>query len=75
MANTAIDQQQSIADMDDELLPVPRHRLHGPGHFLGLYGAEHVAATEFVIGAAKNHTMPSSSSMPIQLFPKTFYRS
>ncbi|QQS54414.1 MAG: hypothetical protein IPM89_00635 [Candidatus Competibacteraceae bacterium] len=52
MANTAIDQRQSIADMDDELLPVPQHRLHGPGHFLGLYGAEHVAATEFVIGAA-----------------------
>lgn len=38
--------------MDDEQLPVPRHRLHGPGHFLGLYGSEHVAATEFVIGAA-----------------------
>ena len=52
MANTAIDPRQSIADMDDELLPVPQHRLHGPGHFLGLYGSEHVAATEFVIGAA-----------------------
>ena len=43
---------QPIAEMDDELLPVPEHRTHGPGHFLGLYGAEHVAATEFVIGAA-----------------------
>jgi len=52
MANTATDPRQSIADMDDELLPVPQHRLHGPGHFLGLYGSEHVAATEFVIGAA-----------------------
>ena len=52
MADTAVDPRQSIADMDDELLPVPQHRLHGPGHFLGLYGAEHVAATEFVIGAA-----------------------
>ena len=52
MSNTATDTRQSIADMDDELLPVPRHRLHGPGHFLGLYGSEHVAATEFVIGAA-----------------------
>ena len=31
---------------------MPEHRLHGPKHFLGLYGAEHVAATEFVIGAA-----------------------
>ena len=52
MTNTTVDQRNSIADMDDELLPVPRHRLHGPGHFLGLYGSEHVAATEFVIGAA-----------------------
>ncbi len=52
MSNTTTDTRQSIADMDDELLPVPRHRLHGPGHFLGLYGSEHVAATEFVIGAA-----------------------
>ncbi len=48
--NTDLD--RSVAKMDDELLPVPKHRLHGPGHFLGLYGAEHVAATEFVIGAA-----------------------
>ncbi len=52
MSDTASEQQQSIAQMDDELLPVPEHRLHGPGHFLGLYAAEHVAATEFVIGAA-----------------------
>lgn len=52
MANTPSEQDKSILAMDDELLPVPKHRLHGPGHFLGLYGAEHVAATEFVIGAA-----------------------
>lgn len=52
MSNTTTDTRPSVADMDDELLPVPRHRLHGPGHFLGLYGSEHVAATEFVIGAA-----------------------
>mgnify|MGYP007073196062 CR=1 FL=1 len=52
MTDTAVDPRRSIASMDDELLPVPRHRLHGPGHFLGLYAAEHVAATEFVIGAA-----------------------
>ncbi|WP_418316224.1 purine-cytosine permease family protein [Piscinibacter sakaiensis] len=52
MSESAIDKHQSVAQMDDELLPVPKHRLHGPGHFLGLYGAEHVAATEFVIGAA-----------------------
>lgn len=42
----------SIEQMDDEQLPVPGYRLHGAGHFLGLYAAEHVAATEFVIGAA-----------------------
>ncbi|ASJ73672.1 purine-cytosine permease family protein [Granulosicoccus antarcticus] len=52
MVDTATDQGRSVAEMDDELLPVPKHRLHGPKHFLGLYGAEHVAATEFVIGAA-----------------------
>ncbi len=52
MVDTSMDQSRSIAEMDDELLPVPKHRLHGPKHFLGLYGAEHVAATEFVIGAA-----------------------
>ena len=52
MVDTSMDKSRSIADMDDELLPVPKHRLHGPKHFLGLYGAEHVAATEFVIGAA-----------------------
>lgn len=42
---------QSIARMDDEQLPVPPHKLHGWKHFFGLYGAEHVAATEFVFGA------------------------
>jgi purine-cytosine permease-like protein len=52
MTDTSTDFRRSIADMDDEQLPVPRHRLHGPQHFLGLYAAEHVAATEFVIGAA-----------------------
>ncbi|MCV2403487.1 hypothetical protein OFY17_11450 [Marinomonas sp. C2222] len=45
-------QNQSVAEMDDEQLPVAPHRLHGARHFLGLYAAEHVAATEFVIGAA-----------------------
>lgn len=52
MAETTGELRHAIAGMDDEQLPVPRHRLHGPGHFLGLYAAEHVAATEFVIGAA-----------------------
>jgi purine-cytosine permease-like protein len=52
MTNTTLDPERSIAEMDDEQLPVPKHRLHGAAHFLGLYGSEHVAATEFVIGAA-----------------------
>ena len=34
-----------------EQLPVPAHQLHHWTHFAGLYAAEHVAATEFVIGA------------------------
>ena len=37
--------------MNAEQLPVPDHQLHGWKHFLGLYAGEHVAATEFVIGA------------------------
>jgi len=37
--------------MDEEQLPVPPHERRGWRHFLGLYAAEHVAATEFVIGA------------------------
>ncbi len=52
MAHSEKIYDQPIEKLDDELLPVPQHRTHGPGHFLGLYAAEHVAATEFVIGAA-----------------------
>ena len=52
MTDNIRDHQGSIAEIDDEQLPVPKHRLHGATHFLGLYGSEHVAATEFVIGAA-----------------------
>lgn len=37
--------------MQEEQLPVPKHKLHNWRHFAGLYAAEHVAATEFVIGA------------------------
>jgi len=37
--------------MHEEQLPVPKHKLHSWTHFAGLYAAEHVAATEFVIGA------------------------
>ena len=42
---------QSFGDISEEQLPIPRHKLHGWTHFLGLYAGEHVAATEFVIGA------------------------
>ncbi|MDO5329261.1 MAG: cytosine permease [Coriobacteriia bacterium] len=31
--------------------PVAKQSLQGPGRFFGLYGGEHIAATEFVIGA------------------------
>ncbi len=34
-----------------EQLPIAKHKLHGWKHFVGLYAGEHVAATEFVIGA------------------------
>jgi NCS1 family nucleobase:cation symporter-1 len=37
--------------LDEEQLPIAKHKLHGGKHFAGLYAGEHVAATEFVIGA------------------------
>ena len=37
--------------VSDDQLPIAQHELHGWTHFLGLYAGEHVAATEFVIGA------------------------
>ena len=40
-----------LEKMQAEQLPVPKHKLHHWSHFAGLYAAEHVAATEFVIGA------------------------
>lgn len=40
-----------IAAMGEEQIPVAPHKYHGWVHFLGLYAGEHVAATEFVIGA------------------------
>ena len=43
--------QIAIADTNPEQLPVADHELHGWTHFAGLYAGEHVAATEFVIGA------------------------
>lgn len=51
MATTGPGLDRHIAQMDDEQLPVPPHKLHRWPHFAGLYAAEHVAATEFVIGA------------------------
>ena len=41
----------ALAGVSEEQLPVAKHKLHGWRHFLGLYAGEHVAATEFVIGA------------------------
>ncbi len=41
----------NLDNVHEEQLPVPKHKLHDWTHFAGLYAAEHVAATEFVIGA------------------------
>ena len=48
--NTEKDFKQ-FENLDEEYLPVAKHKLHDWTHFAGLYAAEHVAATEFVIGA------------------------
>ncbi len=48
--NTTEDYKQ-FENLDEEQLPVAKHKLHDWTHFAGLYAAEHVAATEFVIGA------------------------
>ncbi|PWL38402.1 hypothetical protein DKG77_09030 [Flagellimonas aquimarina] len=48
--NTTNDFQQ-FENLEEEQLPVAKHKLHDWTHFAGLYAAEHVAATEFVIGA------------------------
>jgi NCS1 family nucleobase:cation symporter-1 len=44
-------QAESFKNMNEEQLPVAKNKLHGWKHFAGLYAGEHVAATEFVIGA------------------------
>tara|TARA_B100001971_G_scaffold135446_2_gene125114 strand:+ start:10944 stop:11495 length:552 start_codon:yes stop_codon:yes gene_type:complete len=41
----------ALDNVSAEQLPIPDNKLHGWKHFLGLYAGEHVAATEFVIGA------------------------
>ncbi|WP_406685164.1 hypothetical protein N1F78_05415 [Seonamhaeicola sp. MEBiC1930] len=48
--NTTEDFKQ-FEHLEEEQLPVAKHKLHDWTHFAGLYAAEHVAATEFVIGA------------------------
>ncbi|WP_299150264.1 hypothetical protein [uncultured Dokdonia sp.] len=40
-----------LKSVDEEQLPVGKNKLKDWTHFAGLYAAEHVAATEFVIGA------------------------
>lgn len=42
---------EQFENLNEEQLPVAKHKLHHWTHFLGLYAGEHVAATEFVIGA------------------------
>jgi len=42
---------QALEKIHEEQLPVAKHKLHDWTHFAGVYAAEHVAATEFVIGA------------------------
>ena len=42
---------QQFKNLDEEQLPIAKNKLHHWSHFLGLYAGEHVAATEFVIGA------------------------
>lgn len=44
-----IDIDTSSVSADER--PISKHRLYGPRRFWGMYAAEHVAATEFVIGA------------------------
>lgn len=42
---------KQFQDLEEEQLPVAKSKLHDWTHFAGLYAAEHVAATEFVIGS------------------------
>ncbi len=41
----------SLASVSEEQLPIPYSKTLGWKHFAGIYAGEHVAATEFVIGA------------------------
>ncbi|MBD0776395.1 hypothetical protein HPE56_01210 [Maribacter sp. ANRC-HE7] len=42
---------QQFEKLEVDQLPIAKNKLHNWTHFAGLYAAEHVAATEFVIGA------------------------
>ena len=42
---------EKLDNVSEEQLPIAKHKQHGWKHFLGLFAGEHVAATEFVIGA------------------------
>ena len=48
---SATNDYKTFENLEEEQLPVAKHKLHDWTHFAGLYAAEHVAATEFVIGA------------------------
>ena len=48
---SATNNYKTFENLNEEQLPVAKHKLHDWTHFAGLYAAEHVAATEFVIGA------------------------
>ena len=48
---TAEEIDRAAAAIPAEERPVSSSRLSGLGDFLGIYGGEHIAATEFVIGA------------------------
>jgi len=64
---------QQFEKMHEEQLPVPKHKLHSWTHFAGLYAAEHVAATEFVIGAT--FVALGAKTMDIILLPLGFLLS
>ncbi|TYK67046.1 purine-cytosine permease family protein [Colwellia echini] len=49
MSNTQA--KNSFSEINEEQMPIAKNKLHGWKHFAGLYAGEHVAATEFVIGA------------------------
>jgi purine-cytosine permease-like protein len=51
MSSAETNPPPEIAELKSEQMPVAKHELHGWKHFFGLYAGEHVAATEFVIGA------------------------